>query len=130
LLQISFTLSSISGRKFDKYVPSEDIFEKGLYMFDIGQNDLAGAFYSKTLDQVLASIPTILLEFESGIKVGVKSSAFILFIFGIILFKYIKTINIKEFSFFVLLVDRDYMMRGLDISGYTIQVLWDAWLRM
>lgn len=130
MLQISFTLSSISGRKFDKYVPSEDIFEKGLYMFDIGQNDLAGAFYSKTLDQVLASIPTILLEFESGIKVGVKSSAFILFIFGIILFKYIKTINIKEFSFFVLLFDRDYMMRGLDISGYTIQVLWDAWLRM
>jgi len=49
-------------------------------MFDIGQNDLAGAFYSKTLDQVLASIPTILLEFESGIKVGVKSSAFILFL--------------------------------------------------
>lgn len=61
-------LLSGKGRKFDKYVPSEDIFEKGLYMFDIGQNDLAGAFYSKTLDQVLASIPTILLEFESGIK--------------------------------------------------------------
>lgn len=38
-------------------------------MFDIGQNDLAGAFYSKSLDQVLASIPTILLEFETGIKV-------------------------------------------------------------
>ncbi|KAK7337817.1 hypothetical protein VNO77_18404 [Canavalia gladiata] len=56
------------GRKFDKYVPNEDIFEKGLYMFDIGQNDLAGAFYSKTLDQILASIPTILIEFEKGIK--------------------------------------------------------------
>lgn len=38
-------------------------------MFDIGQNDLAGSFYSMTLDQVLASIPTILLEFETGIKV-------------------------------------------------------------
>ncbi|CAJ2631593.1 unnamed protein product [Trifolium pratense] len=61
-------LLAAKGRKFDKYVPSEDIFEKGLYMFDIGQNDLAGAFYSKTLDQVLASIPTILLEFETGIK--------------------------------------------------------------
>ncbi|XP_047152491.1 GDSL esterase/lipase At1g54790-like isoform X2 [Vigna umbellata] len=56
------------GRKFDKYVPDENIFEKGLYMFDIGQNDLAGAFYSKTLDQILASIPTILLELEKGIK--------------------------------------------------------------
>ncbi|EYU44313.1 hypothetical protein MIMGU_mgv11b011321mg [Erythranthe guttata] len=36
-------------------------------MFDIGQNDLAGAFYSKTFDQILASIPTILLQFEDGI---------------------------------------------------------------
>lgn len=44
-------------------------------MFDIGQNDLAGAFYSKTLDQILASIPTILVEFETGIKVGVKLPA-------------------------------------------------------
>nr|KYP71254.1 GDSL esterase/lipase At1g54790 family [Cajanus cajan] len=56
------------GRKFDRYVPDENIFEKGLYMFDIGQNDLAGAFYSKTLDQILASIPTILVEFEKGVK--------------------------------------------------------------
>lgn len=61
----------ISGRKFSKYVPADDYFRKGLYMFDIGQNDLAGAFYSKTLDQVLASIPTILVEFETGVKVGV-----------------------------------------------------------
>lgn len=38
-------------------------------MFDIGQNDLAGAFYSKTEDQVIASIPKILSEFESGLKV-------------------------------------------------------------
>ena len=61
--------NKVSGKKFDQYVPTEDYFEKGLYMFDIGQNDLAGAFYSKTLDQILASIPTILLEFETGIKV-------------------------------------------------------------
>ncbi|PIN21520.1 Alpha-L-fucosidase [Handroanthus impetiginosus] len=54
-------------RKFDKYLPAPDYFQKALYMFDIGQNDLAGAFYSKTLDQILASIPTILLEFEEGI---------------------------------------------------------------
>lgn len=83
------------GRKFDKYVPGEDSFEKGLYMFDIGQNDLAGAFYSKSLDQILASIPTILVEFEAGIKVCVncqiKSSPFI------------KEINIKEISFFVII---------------------------
>ncbi|KAL1833429.1 hypothetical protein ACET3Z_003080 [Daucus carota] len=56
------------SKKFDKYIPSAESFGKGLYMFDIGQNDIAGAFYSQSLDQVLASIPTILLEFETGIK--------------------------------------------------------------
>ncbi|KAL5566144.1 hypothetical protein UlMin_029308 [Ulmus minor] len=56
------------GRKYVKYLPSEDFFAKGLYMFDIGQNDIAGAFYSKTLDQILASIPLILTEFETGVK--------------------------------------------------------------
>ncbi|KAH0728417.1 hypothetical protein KY290_002563 [Solanum tuberosum] len=55
-------------RKYDKYVPAQDFFQKGLYMFDIGQNDLAGGFYSKTLDQILASIPTILSGFEDGVK--------------------------------------------------------------
>ncbi|XP_006361875.1 GDSL esterase/lipase At1g54790 [Solanum tuberosum] len=55
-------------RKYDKYVPAQDFFQKGLYMFDIGQNDLAGGFYSKTLDQILASIPTILTGFEDGVK--------------------------------------------------------------
>lgn len=59
----------VAARKFDKYLPSADYFGKGLYMFDIGQNDLAGGFYSKSLDQVLASIPSILLEFETGVKV-------------------------------------------------------------
>ncbi|XXG80752.1 hypothetical protein AAC387_Pa09g1543 [Persea americana] len=56
------------GRKVDKFLPAEDYFRRGLYMFDIGQNDLAGAFYSKSEDQVVASIPTILLEFEQRIK--------------------------------------------------------------
>ncbi|XP_061349505.1 GDSL esterase/lipase At1g54790-like [Gastrolobium bilobum] len=61
-------LLAVASKKFDKYAPSEDYFEKGLYMFDIGQNDLDHAFYSKKLDQILSSIPTILLELESGIK--------------------------------------------------------------
>ncbi|CAN4111186.1 unnamed protein product [Withania somnifera] len=55
-------------RKYDKYIPAQDFFQKGLYTFDIGQNDLAGGFYSKTLDQILASIPSILSEFEDGVK--------------------------------------------------------------
>nr|GLL37241.1 GDSL esterase/lipase At1g54790 [Ipomoea trifida] len=67
-LRFKARVLEIQAKKHDKYVPDEDFFQKGLYMFDIGQNDLAGAFYSKTLDQILASIPTILSEFESGIK--------------------------------------------------------------
>ncbi|GMY21422.1 GDSL esterase/lipase At1g54790 isoform X4 [Fagus crenata] len=56
------------GKKLSKYLPAKNYFEEGLYMFDIGQNDLAGAFYSKSLDQILASIPSILVEFETGIQ--------------------------------------------------------------
>lgn len=46
-------------------------------MFDIGQNDLAGAFYSKTIDQVLASIPKILEEFETGLRVRLCESCIV-----------------------------------------------------
>ncbi|KAJ8753455.1 hypothetical protein K2173_019854 [Erythroxylum novogranatense] len=56
------------GKRLEKFLPAEDFFAKGLYMFDIGQNDLAGAFYSKTFDQIVASIPFILTEFETGIQ--------------------------------------------------------------
>ncbi|KAG7588593.1 GDSL lipase/esterase [Arabidopsis suecica] len=61
-------LLSKTGRKYEKYLPPLDYYSKGLYMIDIGQNDIAGAFYSKTLDQVLASIPSILETFEAGLK--------------------------------------------------------------
>lgn len=66
----SLCLNFGAAKKLDKYLPAEEYFAKGLYMFDIGQNDLAGAFYSKPLDQILASIPTILAEFEAGINVS------------------------------------------------------------
>ncbi|KAL3516151.1 hypothetical protein ACH5RR_023053 [Cinchona calisaya] len=56
------------GRESDKYIPHGDVFQKGLYTFDIGQNDLAASFELKTYDEVIASIPTILAEFEAGIK--------------------------------------------------------------
>ncbi|CAE5960354.1 unnamed protein product [Arabidopsis arenosa] len=64
----SLELLSKTGRKYEKYLPPLDYYSKGLYMIDIGQNDIAGAFYSKTLDQVLASIPSILETFEAGLK--------------------------------------------------------------
>lgn len=62
-------MAFFAAKRNDKYIPTADSFQKGLYMFDIGQNDLAGAFYSKTFDQILAYIPTILTEFEDGIRV-------------------------------------------------------------
>ncbi|KAF5744189.1 GDSL esterase/lipase [Tripterygium wilfordii] len=55
-------------KKLQKYLPLEEYFKEGLYMFDVGQNDLDGAFYSKSADQVLTLIPTILAEFQTGIK--------------------------------------------------------------
>lgn len=39
-------------------------------MFDVGQNDLDGAFYSKSEDQVLVLIQILLTEFETGIEVS------------------------------------------------------------
>ncbi|XP_033146970.1 GDSL esterase/lipase At3g05180 isoform X1 [Brassica rapa] len=49
-------------------LPSEDHFKNGLYMFDIGQNDIAGAIYGKTVDQAAAVIPTIIKTFQDGIN--------------------------------------------------------------
>ena len=72
---------TFAGDMYRPYIPQEDYFSEGLYMFDIGQNDLAGEFYSKTEDQVIASIPTILLEFETGLKVYKNIYTFILLAF-------------------------------------------------
>ncbi|ONM03605.1 GDSL-like lipase/acylhydrolase [Zea mays] len=60
--------NDIEGDMHSRYIPQQDPFSEGLYTFDIGQNDLAGEFYSRTEDQVIVSIPTILLEFENGLK--------------------------------------------------------------
>jgi hypothetical protein len=64
----------VLDKEFQKYLPLEDYFMQGLYMFDTGQNDIDGAFYSKSEDQVIASFPTILSEFEAGIKVVILHS--------------------------------------------------------
>ncbi|XVF84530.1 hypothetical protein PTKIN_Ptkin17bG0044200 [Pterospermum kingtungense] len=56
-------------KELEKYLPQEDYFKKGLYMFDIGQNDLDGAFSSSTSEeQVLALIPKLLPELKYGMK--------------------------------------------------------------
>uniref|UniRef100_A0A0D3AFJ7 Uncharacterized protein n=1 Tax=Brassica oleracea var. oleracea TaxID=109376 RepID=A0A0D3AFJ7_BRAOL len=61
-------LQLIQQDKTLENLPSEDHFKNGLYMFDIGQNDIAGAIYGKTVDQAAAVIPTIINTFKDGIN--------------------------------------------------------------
>uniref|UniRef100_A0A7N0RE30 Uncharacterized protein n=1 Tax=Kalanchoe fedtschenkoi TaxID=63787 RepID=A0A7N0RE30_KALFE len=63
VVQILATNKTVSD-----YLPAESYFREALYTFDIGQNDLGGAFYSKTYPQVIQFIPTILGEFRNGIE--------------------------------------------------------------
>ncbi|XP_008235068.1 PREDICTED: GDSL esterase/lipase At1g54790-like [Prunus mume] len=55
-------------KKLQNVLPFEDNFKQGLYTFDVGQNDLDGAFSLKSEDQVVALIPSIMTEFETGIQ--------------------------------------------------------------
>lgn len=55
-------------QKAKKISAYKEQFRTRLYMFDIGQNDVDAAFFSKPED-VIATIPTILLEFETGLQV-------------------------------------------------------------
>ncbi|KAK9053024.1 hypothetical protein SSX86_029654 [Deinandra increscens subsp. villosa] len=54
---------------FRRLVPKVEDFSRGLYTFDIGQNDLtAGLFLNLTVDQVRASVPDIVGQFKTVIK--------------------------------------------------------------
>ncbi|KAL5701642.1 hypothetical protein ACHQM5_026958 [Ranunculus cassubicifolius] len=64
----SRVLELLKDRKAKKFLPPKEYFVQGLYAIDIGQNDLDGAFYSKTEDQVVAFLPTILSELEAGLR--------------------------------------------------------------
>ncbi|XVF21825.1 hypothetical protein REPUB_Repub12eG0123200 [Reevesia pubescens] len=58
-----------NDKELQKYLPAEDYFKQGLYMFDIGQNDLDAAFYLSTSEeQVLAYITKLLSKLEDGMK--------------------------------------------------------------
>ncbi|KAL5552785.1 hypothetical protein UlMin_040186 [Ulmus minor] len=57
------------GGLFEKLLPKEDDFSKGLYTFDIGQNDLtAGYKLNLTTDQVKAYVPDVLNQLSRVIK--------------------------------------------------------------
>ncbi|MFS8029162.1 putative alpha-L-fucosidase [Helianthus anomalus] len=54
---------------FKQLVPKPEAFTRGLYTFDIGQNDLTGGlFLNLTVDQVKASVPDILGQFKTVVK--------------------------------------------------------------
>lgn len=72
LLIITKNLWGVSDKGRRKALPSKAYFKQGLYMFDVGQNDIDAEFSSKSEDQVVASIPSILAEFETGLKVIYK----------------------------------------------------------
>ncbi|KAK3033164.1 hypothetical protein RJ639_036348 [Escallonia herrerae] len=67
----SFSYAPIfrAAKRLNKYLPASDYFEKGLYMFDIGQNDITVALFRSSFGQVLAfNIPAILSNFEVEVK--------------------------------------------------------------
>ncbi|PIA38411.1 hypothetical protein AQUCO_02800249v1 [Aquilegia coerulea] len=69
------TASSVSQFSFGIQVSQFLYFkDEVLELLSKGKNDIAGAFYSRSKDQVLASIPTILSEIETGVKILKGSS--------------------------------------------------------
>ncbi|KAL8133690.1 esterase-like [Apium graveolens] len=58
------------GGKFRSLMPKEDSFAKGLYTFDIGQNDLTQALFMNTsIDDIKKMLPDLLNDFTAPIKV-------------------------------------------------------------
>lgn len=76
---VSNFLFVFTDKKLQKYLPSKESFRQALYMFDVGQNDLDGAFNSKSEDQVLAFIQILLTEFKTGVEVSYHLFAMIKF---------------------------------------------------
>ncbi|KAI3817520.1 hypothetical protein L1987_11312 [Smallanthus sonchifolius] len=54
---------------FKRLIPKVKDFSRALYTFDIGQNDLvAGLFQNLTVDEVRASVPNIVGQFKTVVK--------------------------------------------------------------
>ncbi|KAF6152786.1 hypothetical protein GIB67_004615 [Kingdonia uniflora] len=62
-------LFSKKGGFFKTLLPKEDYFDRALYTFDIGQNDLTAAFLDKkSTSEIKASIPDMLSNFSANVK--------------------------------------------------------------
>ncbi|WCJ38559.1 GDSL esterase/lipase At3g26430 [Euphorbia peplus] len=57
------------GGVFASLMPPADYFTRGLYTFDIGQNDIASDYFLKmTIDQVKKNVPDMISQFTTTIK--------------------------------------------------------------
>lgn len=94
-------------------LPKSEYFSRALYTFDIGQNDLAaGYFHNLTVDQVKGSVPDILNQFKSVVKVIDYSGHYYTYIL------YIQSIYLYVYGDDVVLC-RVYMgIKEVDHSGY------------
>lgn len=81
-------------------------------MFDVGQNDLDGALYSRSERQMRAYIPGILSEFETGLQVGIPLAS------SKTLFSKNLNIALKMLSYFAGKLCRNYTTRVPGISGF------------
>lgn len=68
-------LKSQGSKSIKSRLPKPEEFTKALYTLDIGQNDLAAGFKSMSDDQVLASIPNILNQFDQAVQVSPDSNS-------------------------------------------------------
>jgi len=77
---LNFSLSHdlFVGGVFAQLMPKEEYFQKALYTFDIGQNDLgAGIFGNMSVEEVNASVPNIVNTFLKNVKVTSFYSLFL-----------------------------------------------------
>lgn len=55
------------------YLPPKDIFNKALYIFDIGQNDFTGKLATIGIQGVKQYLPQMALQISAGIEVNYMS---------------------------------------------------------
>lgn len=110
---------------FKRLMPKSEDFSRALYTFDIGQNDLtAGLFQNLSLRQVRESVPDILGQFKTVIKVSVSLLIFVYNIYEPFQKQILWSYNMfiitfcNEFSFFI----RISIIKEAERFGYTILV--------
>jgi hypothetical protein len=64
-------LKNLANNSFERSrLPVPEEFSKALYTFDIGQNDLSVGFRKMNFDQIRESMPDIVNQLASAVKVS------------------------------------------------------------